>query len=99
MTAQGQPELDHHREVVRLWGKYDSIDMGERYQAKRITVNPGAKLSVQKHYHSAEHSTVERGRALVTLGEETILLSGEPVTYISLGEAHALENLGKTRWN
>jgi mannose-1-phosphate guanylyltransferase len=95
MTAQGRPELDHHREVVRPWGKYDSIDMGERYQVKLITVNPGAKLSVQKHHHRAEHWTVVRGSALVTRGEETILLSENQSTYIPLGEIHALENPGK----
>lgn len=95
MTAQGRPELDHHREVVRPWGKYDSIDMSERYQVKRITVNPGAKLSVQKHHHRAEHWTVVRGSALVTRGEETILLSENQSTYIPLGEIHALENPGK----
>ena len=95
MTAKGRPELDHHREVVRPWGKYDSIDMGERYQVKRITVNPGAKLSVQKHHHRAEHWTVVRGSALVTRGEETILLSENQSTYIPLGTIHALENPGK----
>ena len=95
MIAKGRPELDHHREVTRPWGKYDSIDMGERYQVKRITVNPGAKLSVQKHYHRAEHWTVVRGSALVTRGEETILLSEDQSTYIPLGEIHALENPGK----
>lgn len=95
MKSQERSELDHHREVVRPWGKYDSIDMGERYQVKRITVNPGAKLSVQKHYHRAEHWTVVRGSALVTQGEETILLSENQSTYIPLGEIHALENPGK----
>ena len=95
MKEQERPELDHHREVVRPWGKYDSIDMGERYQVKRITVNPGAKLSVQKHHHRAEHWTVVRGSALVTRGEETILLSENQSTYIPLGTIHALENPGK----
>lgn len=95
MNAQDRPELDHHREVVRPWGKYDSIDMGERYRVKRITVNPGAKLSVQKHYHRAEHWTVVRGSALVTRGEETILLSENQSTYIPLGTIHALENPGR----
>jgi mannose-1-phosphate guanylyltransferase len=95
MTAQGRPELDHHRVVYRPWGKYDSIDMGDRYQVKRITVNPGAKLSVQKHHHRAEHWVVVRGCAKVTRGEETILLTENQSTYIPLGEIHALENPGK----
>ena len=95
MTAQERPELDNHREVVRPWGKYDSIDMGKRYQVKRITVNPGAKLSVQKHHHRAEHWIVVRGCAKVTRGDQTILLSENQSTYIPLGEIHALENPGK----
>ena len=95
MTKQGRPELDHHREVVRPWGKYDCINIGERYQVKRITVNPGAKLSVQKHYHRAEHWIVVRGCAKVTRGDETILLSENQSAYIPLGEIHALENPGK----
>ena len=88
-------ELDFHREVYRPWGKYDSVDMGGRYQVKRITVNPGAKLSVQKHHHRAEHWVVVTGTAKVTKGSETILLSENESTYIPLGEIHALENPGK----
>ena len=88
-------EVDFHREVYRPWGKYDSVDMGKRYQVKRITVNPGAKLSVQKHFHRAEHWVVVRGTAKVTKGEETVLLSENQSTYIPLGEIHALENPGK----
>ena len=90
-----RPEYRHHREVYRPWGKYDSVDLGERYQVKRITVNPGAKLSVQKHFHRAEHWVVVTGTALVTKGEETILLTENQSTYIPLGEVHALENPGK----
>ncbi len=95
MTAQDRPELNHHRVVYRPWGKYDSIDIDDRHQVKRITVNPGAKLSVQKHHHRAEHWVVVRGCAKVTRGEETILLSENESTYIPLGEIHALENPGK----
>ena len=95
MKAQERPELDYHREVVRPWGKYESIDRGDRYQVKRITVNPGAKLSVQKHHHRAEHWTVVRGSALVTLGKEIILLSENQSAYIPLGTIHSLENPGK----
>ena len=69
--------------------------MDERYQVRRITVNPVAKLSVQKHFHRAEHWVVVRGTAKVTRGDETILLSENQSTYIPLGEIHALENPGK----
>ncbi|EBA11984.1 mannose-1-phosphate guanylyltransferase/mannose-6-phosphate isomerase [Roseobacter sp. CCS2] len=95
MTAEGRPELDHHRVVYRPWGMYDSVDMGDRYQVKRITVNPGAKLSLQKHHHRAEHWIVVRGCAKVTRGDETLVLSENQSTYIPLGEIHALENPGK----
>lgn len=95
LKAAGRSEYQHHRDVYRPWGKYDSIDMGGRYQVKRITVNPGAKLSVQKHYHRAEHWIVVSGTARVTKGEETLLLTENQSTYIPLGEIHALENPGK----
>jgi mannose-1-phosphate guanylyltransferase len=84
-----------HREVYRPWGKYDSIDMGERYQAKRITVNPGAKLSVQMHHHRAEHWVVVSGTANVTNGDKTFLVAENESTYIPIGQIHALENPGK----
>ena len=90
----GRTEVDYHRDVFRPWGKYDTIDVNERYQVKRITVNPGAKLSVQKHHHRAEHWVVVSGTAKVTRGEETILLSENQSTYIPLGTIHALENPG-----
>lgn len=84
-----------HRVVYRPWGKYDSIDFGERYQVKRITVNPGAKLSVQMHHHRAEHWVVVSGTAKVTNGEDTYLVAENESTYIPLGQVHALENPGK----
>jgi len=95
LKSGSRPEVDFHREVYRPWGKYDSIDLGGRYQVKRITVNPGAKLSVQKHHHRAEHWVVVRGTALVLCGEETKMLTEDQSTYIPLGEIHALENPGK----
>ena len=95
MEAEGRSILHHHRETVRPWGKYDRIDAGDRDQVKRITVNPGSKLSVQKHYHRSEHWTVVRGTALVTKGNDTITLSEDQSVYIPLGEIHALENPGK----
>jgi mannose-1-phosphate guanylyltransferase len=95
LEHKGRSEWLHHREVCRPWGKYDSIDLGERYQAKRITVKPGAKLSVQMHHHRAEHWVVVSGTAKVTNGEKTFLLSENESTYIPLGVIHALENPGK----
>lgn len=91
----GRQEHINHREVYRPWGRYDSIDFGERDQVKRITVKPGAKLSVQMHHHRAEHWVVVRGTAKVQKGNETIVLSENQSTYIPLGEIHALENPGK----
>ena len=88
-------EWELHREVFRPWGKFDSIDQGERYQVKRITVNPGAKLSVQMHHHRAEHWVVVSGSAKVTNGDETYLLSENQSTYIPVGAIHALENPGR----
>ncbi|CAM4095714.1 mannose-1-phosphate guanylyltransferase/mannose-6-phosphate isomerase [Bordetella tumulicola] len=84
-----------HREVYRPWGSYDSISNGDRYQVKKITVKPGAKLSVQMHHHRAEHWVVVSGTAKVTKGENTYLVSENQSTYISIGEVHALENPGK----
>ncbi len=83
-----------HREVYRPWGVYDSIDSGERYQVKRITVQPGAKLSVQMHHHRAEHWIVVSGTAKVTNGEKTYLVTENQSTYIPIGQVHALENPG-----
>jgi mannose-1-phosphate guanylyltransferase len=91
----GRTEWKLNREVYRPWGKYDSIDYGERYQVKRITVNPGQKLSVQMHHHRAEHWIVVSGSAKVTNGNETFLLSENQSTYIPVGAVHALENPGK----
>jgi len=95
LKSDGRAEVEVHRDVYRPWGKYDTVDMAERYQVKRITVNPGAKLSVQKHFHRAEHWVVVRGTAKITKGEETLLLTENQSTYIPLGEIHALENPGK----
>jgi mannose-1-phosphate guanylyltransferase len=84
----------NHREVYRPWGVYDSIDNGQRYQVKRITVKPGAKLSVQMHHHRAEHWIVVSGTAKVTNGENTYLVTENHSTYIPIGQTHALENPG-----
>ena len=95
LKAELRAEWEYHREVYRPWGKYDLIDRGERYQAKRITVKPGAKLSVQMHHHRSEHWVVVSGTAKVTNGERTFILSENESTYIPVGVIHALENSGK----
>lgn len=87
-------EWEFHREVYRPWGKYDSIDNGDCFQVKRITVKPGAKLSVQMHHHRAEHWIVVSGSAKVTNGAKTFLLSENESTYIPVGVIHSLENPG-----
>ncbi len=84
-----------HRRVYRPWGTYEGIDRGERFQVKRIVVNPGAKLSVQMHHHRAEHWVVVKGTARVTKGDESFLLTENQSTYIPLGVLHRLENPGK----
>lgn len=95
LKADDRQEFKHHREVYRPWGHYDSIDNGDRYQVKRITVKPGAKLSVQMHHHRAEHWIVVSGTAKVTNGDKEILLTENQSTYIPVGVIHALENPGK----
>ncbi|MGZ8933291.1 MAG: mannose-1-phosphate guanylyltransferase/mannose-6-phosphate isomerase [Methylobacter sp.] len=87
-------EADIHRKAYRPWGHYDSVDSGDRHQTKRIVVKPGAKLSLQKHHHRAEHWVVVKGTALVTKADEKILLSENESIYIPLGTVHCLENPG-----
>jgi len=89
------PQATLHRRVARPWGWYDSIDMGERFQVKRIGVNPGASLSLQKHHHRAEHWIVVQGTAEVTIGSKVFLLCENQSTYIPIGEVHRLHNPGK----
>lgn len=95
LKAEQRPEFEFHREVFRPWGAYDSIDNGERFQVKRITVKPGEKLSVQMHHHRAEHWVVVSGTASVTIGEKTQLVTENESVYIPIGHVHALENPGK----
>lgn len=94
LRRDARDEHINHREVCRPWGVYDSIDNGQRYQVKRITVNPGAKLSLQMHHHRAEHWIVVSGTAKVTNGSSTYLVSENQSTYIPIGQVHALENPG-----
>jgi len=95
LKARGRTEADLHREVFRPWGAYDSIDNRERYQVKRITVKPGARLSLQMHHHRAEHWVVVKGTAQITIGDEVKLVSENQSVYIPVGVKHCLENPGK----
>jgi len=95
LGAEQRGEQALHRKVHRPWGWYDSIDLGDRFQVKRIMVKPGAALSLQKHHHRAEHWIVVSGTAEVTNGEQVILLSENQSTYIPLGQVHRLANPGK----
>ena len=95
LKTRGQALADTHRKVFRPWGWYDAIDAGERFQVKRIVVNPGARLSLQMHHHRAEHWIVVRGTAEVTNGDQVLLLSENESTYIPLGHVHRLANPGK----
>ena len=95
LKKEQRSEAVLHREAYRPWGKYDCIDMGERFQVKRITVKPGAKLSVQMHHHRAEHWIIVSGTAKVTIDEKTVLLTENQSAYIPVGAVHALENPGK----
>ena len=95
LKKQRRDEALLHRRVNRPWGDYEGIDVGERYQVKRITVSPGSSLSLQKHHHRAEHWIVVKGTAKVTCGKNIMILSENQSTYIPLGEVHRLENPGK----
>ncbi len=95
LRTAGRREADTHNHVFRPWGAYRSIQSDDRFQVKRITVKPGAKLSLQMHHHRAEHWIVVRGTARVTCGERTFILSENESTYIPLGVRHRLENPGR----
>ena len=95
VKEQGRSEHRFHKKVHRPWGTYEGIAMGERFQVKRITVNPGASLSLQKHHHRAEHWVVVKGTATVNRGDEELLLTEDQSTYIPLGVTHRLTNPGR----
>jgi mannose-1-phosphate guanylyltransferase / mannose-6-phosphate isomerase len=95
LKAAKRPEATDHRRVHRPWGYYESIDIGDRFQVKRIVVSPGGTLSLQKHRHRAEHWVVVRGTAEVTIGEETRSVHENESTYIPIGSVHRLANLGR----
>jgi mannose-1-phosphate guanylyltransferase/mannose-1-phosphate guanylyltransferase/mannose-6-phosphate isomerase len=84
-----------HRKAYRPWGMCENIDVGDRFLVNRVTVKPGAKMSLQKHFHRAEHWIVVRGTALVTRGQEQIVLKEDQSAYIPVGVEHRLENPGK----
>jgi mannose-1-phosphate guanylyltransferase / mannose-6-phosphate isomerase len=95
LKKSGRSESSLHREVFRPWGSYDSLDAGERFQVKRLSVKPGGQLSSQMHHHRAEHWIVVQGTARVTCGDKTFLLSENESTYIPIGATHRIENPGK----
>ncbi|MGE0030084.1 MAG: mannose-1-phosphate guanylyltransferase/mannose-6-phosphate isomerase [Steroidobacteraceae bacterium] len=94
MKRAGRSEPGLHREVFRPWGSYDSVDAGARFQVKRLTIKPGATLSLQMHRHRAEHWVVVKGTARITRGEEVFLLSENESTFIPVGTVHRIENPG-----
>jgi mannose-1-phosphate guanylyltransferase / mannose-6-phosphate isomerase len=95
LKSEGRYEHSLHREVHRPWGSYDSVENGERFQVKRLSVKPGASMSLQMHHHRAEHWIVVSGTARITRGDETFLLSENESTYIPIGAKHRIENPGK----
>lgn len=95
LKASGRLEATENNRVYRPWGFYETIDTGDRFQVKHIQVKPGAKLSLQKHHHRAEHWVVVNGTARIVRGNDEVLLSEDQSTYIPLGTVHRLENPGK----
>ena len=95
LKEAGRNEADTHTKCYRPWGSYQTINLGQRFQVKRITVKPGAKLSLQKHHHRAEHWIVVEGTAIVTCDGEEIMLTENQSTYLPLGATHRLDNPGK----
>jgi mannose-1-phosphate guanylyltransferase / mannose-6-phosphate isomerase len=95
LKASGRTEHHVHPRVYRPWGWYEGIDVGERFQVKRIMVKPGEKLSLQMHHHRAEHWVVVSGSAMITVDGQTKLFTENESTYIPIGSTHRLENPGK----
>jgi mannose-1-phosphate guanylyltransferase/mannose-6-phosphate isomerase len=95
LKRSGRPEADNHSTVYRPWGSYRSIDLGDRFQVKRIIVKPGGRLSAQMHHHRAEHWVVVHGTAKVTIGDQTRLLHENESVYVPVGTLHRLENPGR----
>lgn len=99
LVASNRKEASAQRTVFRPWGFYRSVHVGDRFQVKRITVHPGAKLSLQKHFHRAEHWVVVNGTALVTRDSDEIILRENESVFLPLGCVHRLENPGKIPLN
>jgi mannose-1-phosphate guanylyltransferase/mannose-6-phosphate isomerase len=95
LKAQNRPQADQHLRIYRPWGYYQGIDLGSRYQVKRIVVKPNAKLSLQKHFHRAEHWVVVRGTAEIAVGSEVRTVHENESAYIPIGSVHRLANPGK----
>jgi mannose-1-phosphate guanylyltransferase/mannose-6-phosphate isomerase len=95
LKSQNRREAVEHRRVYRPWGYYQGVDAGARYQVKRIVVTPGATLSLQKHFHRAEHWVVVKGTAEVTVGENVLTVHENESVYIPIGSLHRLANPGK----
>ncbi|MFK5968699.1 MAG: mannose-1-phosphate guanylyltransferase/mannose-6-phosphate isomerase [Candidatus Marithrix sp.] len=95
LKASQRSETELHRKVYRPWGYYETIDIKERFQVKRITVNPGSSLSLQMHYHRSEHWVIVQGTAKITKNDEVFVLTENQSTYIPIGTKHRLENQGR----
>jgi mannose-1-phosphate guanylyltransferase / mannose-6-phosphate isomerase len=95
LKAQNRRQADQHLRIYRPWGYYQGIDLGSRYQVKRIVVKPKAKLSLQKHFHRAEHWVVVRGTAEIAVGTDIRTIHENESAYIPIGSVHRLANPGK----
>src|SRR5207237_7019264 len=95
LKAQNRREAVEHRRIYRPWGYYQGVDAGARYQVKRIVVKPGARLSLQKHFHRAEHWVVVKGTAEATIGDDVRTIHENESVYIPIGGVHRLANPGK----
>jgi mannose-1-phosphate guanylyltransferase/mannose-6-phosphate isomerase len=95
LKTRNRTEVLEHRRIYRPWGFYQTADLGARYQVKRICVNPGAQLSLQKHFHRSEHWVVVRGAAEVMVGEDVRLVHENESVYVPIGSVHRLANPGK----
>lgn len=94
LKRDGRPEQENHVKISRPWGSFETVDSGDRFQVKRLTIRPGEVLSLQMHHHRAEHWVVVKGTAKVTRGDEEFLLTENQSTYVPVGVIHRLENPG-----